>query len=190
MISKNKGGNLEKSFSTLHFIVHHLPKKTVIKINNVEIKLNVSLCFIVICAALVSSCNKCDDTLEDQNPPRLVQLKSDVNQDLWFGAAAIFNPDSVLFIHETAGALPFTVNNQKRAIALVFPETAGASQKITLRLSQGDSDQIDYSTESEENECTTEEILRYVNFEGVRACTNCGDGRFNSSAFIVLRKAL
>ncbi len=150
---------------------------------------SVSFFFLFILVAM-AGCKKCADYSDFGNPPHRLQLKSQLNQDLWFGAAAIFNPDSARFIHQTKGVLDFTVNPGERVIELQFPPTNEENREITLILTSTDSDRIVYHTQYDRQECQEGEVLRFLDYEGIRACTNCGDGRFNTNINIVLRKNL
>lgn len=139
---------------------------------------------------LVVGCKRCREEVNFGNPTYKLQLKSQTNQDLWFGSTAIFDPDSIQFFHKTKGFLTHTVNKKARVVELIFPPTEGEQQEISLVLNMSDSDKITYTTRFLEEECSRGEDLQYLNFEGIRMCTHCGDGRFNTSIYITLRKNL
>jgi hypothetical protein len=138
----------------------------------------------------VVACGRCKEEVNYGNPAYKLRLLSQHNQDLWFGSTAIFDPDSIYFMHKTRGLLTHTVNKKARVVELIFPPTAEARQEITLVLNSSDTDKIHYSTQFLQEECSQGEELLYVDFENIRMCNRCGDGRFNSSTTITLRKNL
>lgn len=153
--------------------------------------------FCIIVLVLTNACKKdCENNTENQTA-QLLQLKSTSGQNLWFGSTAIFNPDSVLFIHiksdifnEKPDTLLFIVDREKRNIQLTFPETNSVTRTIQMHLNTKEIDVLTYSTDLVQEECGTVKAVMVVKYNGKKVCNRCGDGRYNGVREVIFKKNL
>ena len=134
----------------------------------------------------ISACKDCSLIEDNGNPVRQFRLLDNAGNDLWFGANATYDPQEVVFEHETAGVLNSQVNQGDRSVDVVIPMTNGNEQRITLRFDSTRADALRYTALLYDEKCKRNYELSYMYQNNVEICSLCGTTQFENDGFIYL----
>lgn len=142
----------------------------------------------VMIAFIATSCNDCSLVQDTGNPDRQFRLRDAQGNDLWFGDSAKFDPNTVVFEHQTKGVLITQVNASNKSVGVMIPLTTEDEEQIFVHLDSTNTETLRYVSFAYESKCEKKYELSYMFQNGVKICTLCGSTEFEDDPNIYLVK--